>query len=343
MKAEKVLGIVACAFACATGSAFANSTTNWFGVTASPAEASEVTIKTNEVTVAIANIVADSKITLDGDTTLTFTPTVTDPARSDNLVTIESSAVLTPNAVGDLPPSSELTGAQVGFAVAYDGVATNYYCYANGAWGACAGTPPADPTDSVTFKITLDYRTHKATFEVGDDVVSNDVTFAIFNENNKLTSVAALGSGSLTEVSAKYEIAVAEYGNVKYGSVSDAMAAAGSSENYDSIAVVDDEGSSTGGTGVAANGLEKWECAALQIAETDQVTLAKSGKQNAGQITLTVQNVTPETGLTVKYAVSVDGGAAAGSYDADNIQIPMGETAGSHTYKIVPTITATAN
>ena len=339
MKAEKVLGIVACAIVCVTGSAFANTTTNWFGVTASPAEASEVTIKTNEVTVAIANIVADSKITLDGDTTLTFAPTETDPARSDNLVTISSSAVLTPNAVGDLPPSSELGDAQIGFAVAYNGDVTNYYYYASGAWTAGAGTPPADPTASVTFTITLDYRTNKAKFEVGSTVVAADVTFI----GAKLNTVAALGSGSLTEVSAKYEIAVAEYGNVKYGSVSDAMTAAGSSENYDSIAVVDDEGSSTGGTGEAANGLEKWECAALQIDEAEQVVLAKSAKQNAGKITLAVQNVTPESGLTVKYGVSVDGGAATGSYDADDIQIPMGEAAGSHTYKIVPTITATAN
>ena len=32
MNAEKVLGIAVCAFACATGSAFANTTNSWFGV-----------------------------------------------------------------------------------------------------------------------------------------------------------------------------------------------------------------------------------------------------------------------------------------------------------------------
>lgn len=338
MKAEKVIGIAACAFACVTSSAFANTTTNWFGVTALPPEASAVTIKTNEVTVAIANIVADSKITLDGDTTLTFAPTETEPVRSDNLVTISSSAVLTPNAEGDLPDSNELgDDAQVGFAVAYNGDVTNYYYYASGVWAAGVGTP-ANPTESVTFTITLDYRTKKAKFEVGSTVVADDVTFV----GTQLNKVAACGSGSLTEVRAKYEIAVAEYNNVKYGSVSDAMAAAESSANYDDIVVVDDEGSSAGGTGVAANGLKKWECAALQIDEGEQVALAKSTKQNAGKITLAVQKVTPESGLTVKYGVSVDGGEASGSYDADDIQISM-ETAGSHTYKIVPTITATAN
>ena len=335
MKAEKVLGIVACAIACASGSAFANSTTNWFGAVGSDATIVLTEATTNGVDVSVSGGV----ITLDGEAELTFTPTVTSPARSDNLVTISTSAVLTPNAVSDLPPSSELVGAQVGFAVAYDGNnVTNYYYYANDGWGKGAGTPPVDPTESVTFTITLDYRTNKAKFEVGDVVVTNNVPFV----GTQLSAVAARGSGSLTEVNAKYEIAVAEYDNVKYGSVSDAMAAAGSA-NYDAIAVVDDAGSSTGGTGEAANGLEKWECAALQIDEAEQVALAKSAKQNAGKITLAVQNVTPESGLTVKYGVSVDGGAATGSYDADDIQIPMGEAAGSHTYKIVPTITATAN
>ena len=46
MKAEKVLGIVACAVACVTGSAFANTTSNWFGVVAS-----DVTVTTNNAVV----------------------------------------------------------------------------------------------------------------------------------------------------------------------------------------------------------------------------------------------------------------------------------------------------
>ena len=93
MKAKTMLGMIACASACVSLSAFAD-TTNWFGVATSPsASATDVTIKTNNVTVAIGDIVAESKITLDGDTELTFAPTVAAPARSDNLVTILASAL----------------------------------------------------------------------------------------------------------------------------------------------------------------------------------------------------------------------------------------------------------
>ena len=63
MKAEKVLGIVACAFACASSSVFANTTEVWFGV-----EASDAAVTTNKATVAgtIERIDA-SKIYIDND------------------------------------------------------------------------------------------------------------------------------------------------------------------------------------------------------------------------------------------------------------------------------------
>lgn len=336
MKAEKVLGIAACAFACVTGSAFANTTTNWFGATALPAKASEVTIKTNNVTVAIANIVANSKITLDGDTTLTFAPTDAAPVRSDNLVTISSSAVLTPNAKGDLPTSSELGDAQVGFAVAYNGDETNYYYYASGAWIAGAGTPPADPTESVTFTITLDYRTNKAKFEVGNVVVADDVTFA----GNKLNTVAACGSGSLTEVSAKYEIAVAQYGDKKYGSIAEATAAAKAASVADPTAVVqavNSDGTTETAGAVADNGLSKIVCEALGLPMNDStanIAVAPAATDtNPSGITLAV-NVTgaPEPGA-VQY--KVEGGSfEAQCYDANSVTIPL--TAG--TYTITPVL-----
>ena len=315
MKAEKVIGIAACAFACVTSSAFANSTTNWFGVTASPVAATDVTIKTNNVAVAIADIVAESKITLDGDTELTFAPTDGDPARSDNLVTIESTAVLTPNAVGDLPPSSELTGAQVGFAVAYDGAVTNYYCYANGAWGAGAGTPPANA--EVTFKITLDYRTQKAKFEVGNVVVSNDVTFT----GSQLSTVAARGSGSLTEVSAKYEVAVAEYAGTKYGSVAEAIVVAGAGNKAD-VKPVDGSGS-VPESATAENGLPAVVCSVLGIATDDEdaqvkaVPVAKD--EDDSNITLAI--LVSEPGI-VKFTVS-DGKTSTEFTDASAIKIPL--------------------
>ena len=332
MKAEKVIGIAACAFACVTSSAFANSTTNWFGVTASPdVVATDVTIQTNNVTVAIADIVAESKITLDGDTELTFAPTDGNPARSDNLVTIESTAVLTPNAFADLPPSSELTGAQVGFAVAYNGDVTNYYYYAYandaGAWTPGAGTPPANA--EVTFKITLDYRTKKAKFEVGNVVVAKDVTFA----GNKLNTVAACGSGSLTEVSAKYEIAVVDVNGTKYGSVADAKAAGGTDSSIKQVS----EAGAVVEKVTADNGLSVAVCTALGLNINDgdaNIAVAPVGTDDdEDEITLAVNvNAAPEASA-VKFVVS--GGTKPVEYtDASAIKIPL--TAG--TYTITPVL-----
>lgn len=332
MKAEKVIGIAACAFACVTSSAFANSTTNWFGVTASPdVVATDVTIKTNNVTVAIADIVADSKITLDGDTELTFAPTDGNPARSDKLVTIESSAVLTPSAVSDLPASGDLGGAQVGFAIAYDGAATNYYCYANGAWGVGAQTPPADA--NVSFKITLDYRTNKATFEVGGEVVSNDVTFV----GSQLSAVAACGSGSLTEVSAKYEIAVAQYGETKYGSIAEATDAAKAASVADptaAVQVVDANGNTENAGAVADNGLSKIVCEALGLPmDNGSANIAvKPTATDTDEKNITLQLNMP--GAPEPGAVGFKISGSDTVYAADAIKIPLA----AGTYTITPVL-----
>ncbi len=331
MKAEKVIGIAACAFVCVASSAFANTTTNWFGVTASPATATDVTVKTNGTAVAeIGAIVDAGVITLDGDTELTFAPTDTDPARSDNLVTIESTAVLTPNAVGDLPPSSELTGAQVGFAVAYEGDVTNYYCYAKGAWGAGAGTPPANA--EVTFTITLDYRTHRATFKVGDDVVSNDVEF-VTSGDAKLSSVAARGSGSLTRVSADYEIAVVDVNGTKYGSVADAKAASGTDSTIKQVS----EAGTVDERVTAANGLSVAVCTALglDINEDDaNIAVAPAATDtDQNNITLAVNVAGAPEASAVKFVVS-DGKTSSECDNASAIKIPL--TAG--TYTITPVL-----
>ena len=325
MKAEKVIGIAACAFACVTSSAFANSTTNWFGAVGSGSTIVLTEATTNGVDVTVS----DGVITLTGDAELTFAPTDASPARSDNLVTIESTAVLTPNAAGDLPVGGDLGEAQVGFAVAYDGAATNYYCYASGAWGAGAGTPPADPTQSVTFKITLDYRTNKAKFEVGNVVVSNDVTFI----GSQLSTVAAVGSGSLTRVSADYEIAVVDVNGTKYGSVADAKAAGGTDST---IHQVSDTGAVVEKV-TAENGLSVAVCTALGLDINDDdanIAVAPVGTdEDTTKITLAVNLPVGAEAGAVKFAVTpVGGGETTYSENAGAIKIPL--TAG--TYTITP-------
>ena len=332
MKAEKVIGIAACAFACVTGSAFANTMTNWFGAVGSDATIVLTEATTNGVGVSVSGGV----ITLDGEAELTFTPTETSPARSDNLVTISSSAVLTPNAVGDLPKSSELGDAQVGFAVAYNGDVTNYYYYASGDWTSGYGTP-ANPTASVTFTITLDYRTKTAKFEVGSVVVADNVTFA----GDKLNKVAACGSGSLTEVSAKYEIAVAQYGEKKYGSIAEAVdAAKKAAGNVTDVQAVDANGTPQPASKTASNGLNLVLCEAMGLPTdktTDEATikLKSATKSHADKITLEWKKPqSADNGVIVKFKVKKNGVDTGAACDWDDIQIPME----SGTYTIEPSI-----
>ena len=333
MKAKTMLGLIAYASACVSLSAFGNTTTNWFGAVGSDDSITLTYATTNGVDVSVSGGV----ITLDGDTELTFTPTDGSPARSDNLVTIESTAVLTPNAAADLPVGDDISGAQVGFAVAYEGDVTNYYCYANGAWGAGAGTPPANA--EVTFTITLDYRTHRATFKVGGDVVSNDVEFVTSGEA-KLSSVAARGSGSLTRVSADYEIAVAAVvsnGGAttnRYGSVAAAQVAATAAGAGATVQGVSPTGETQAAGAPAANGLDYVVCEALGLAMDDSTANIEvapaSADTDEDEITLAVN--LPDNAEPGAVGFVINGRGTV--YNADQIKIPL--EAG--TYTITPVL-----
>ena len=337
MKAKTLMGMIACASACVSLSAFGNTTNDWFAVTVD----NDITTQycaTNGAAVTVKS----SKIVLDNDkdSALTITPeaTFTGTNRNDGVYVIKATAALTPCSTNDFEVT---TGAKAGFAVGIDdNNATNYYGYADSKWTKYTDATVVEDGADTTFKIVLNYRDSKVQFYAGQDAATYLGEATLASGTTAPVAIDAFGSGSITSINSGYEVAVAEYNNKRYGSYAEAVAKAGNNKN--GIAVVDNTGT-TKETGAAANGLQKWECAALQIDEAEQVALAKSAKQNAGKITLAVQNVTPESGLTVKYGVSVDGGAATGSYDADDIQIPMGEAAGSRTYKIEPTITATAN
>lgn len=350
MKAKTMLGLIACASACVSLSAFANTNADWFSVAPSGSSVNPdcCTVTTNGQTVAEA---VDGKLLIGDDVALAVAPQTaqTGLARRDDVVEIIASAELTPNDVSDL--SGTVDGAKAGFAVGVDNNVTNFYGYAYNTnssaygWFKLNGSPSG--TGDTTFKMVLDYRTVKRAvqFYVIDGettnelvAVDNDVALGLPDTATALAYLSAFGSGSVSALDANYEIAISEYSGVKYGSVSEAMDAAGS-ENYNAIAVVDETGSSAGGTGDADNGLQKWQCAALGIGETAQVGLTKSDRQNSGKITLAVVGVNAEEGVDVKYSITKDGVDENQEYDADNIQIPMGDAAGSHTYEIVPKIT----
>jgi hypothetical protein len=345
MKAEKVLGIVACAVACAMSTnAFAGDE-DWFSAAVDNGDLELSAVTTNGVPVEIDAV--NGKIVLDNefDSRLVFRPVTENPPKSDNFVKITSTALLTPSDVADLnSAAAELAEAKAGFAVGVDGSDTNFYGFANGAWTKLTGRNPADG-ENTTFTIAIDYRVPSVMFYVGGDVLYSNNTatteFAIAAASN-LASVDCYGSGSLTSLSTTYEIAVAAVvsndGTTtnRYGTVAEAIAAAG--DDQSKIAVVDpNTGATDAPAASAANGLAKWECEALNIAEDAAISLEPSTKQNANMITLALA-VEPVDGVTVKFGVKAAGSeSATGPYDADNIQIPMNATT---KYTIVPTITA---
>ena len=347
MKAEKVLGIVACAFACASSSVFANTTEVWFGV-----EASDAAVTTNTAVVAgTIERIEESKIYIDNDkdSAYTVSPSVATPALNDGLVTITSSAVLTPSEVSDL----ELVGAQAGFAVGVsnNGAATNFYGFASAAtnglpaWIQLSGTPSA-PETATQFKIVLDYRKSTVQFYKGDDLLSGDTngvsttSFAISNNFANLSSVAAYGSGAITSIESKYEVAVAaavtDNGATTnlYGSAVEAVIAAGQNGE---VKEIDASGEAVEAK-TAENGLATWECEVLGIEEDKSIALQPATKEVASdKIAVAVSGYTPIEGVSVKFNVKQgDSTVAGGPYDADAIGIPM--TTG--TYTIEPVITA---
>ena len=349
MKAEKVLGIVACAIVCASGSAFADTATNdWFRATVSETSLTLTNVTTNDAAVTVA----DSKIKLEdieSSAPFTFTPGNDNTAitKGDDIVVISTTADLTPCTTNDLV-TTDVSGAVAGFAIGVDddnAANTNFYGYANGAWVRLGGETPPYEGRETPFKIVMNYRDSKVSFSVGGtDLYSaaNNalIAFDIDSSKKSLSNVAAFGSGAIASLSAGCEQAVAAVvdGSTtnRYGTIAQAIKAAG--DDQTNIAVVDP---ATGATGLpdasAANGLAKWECEALNIDEDKAISLEPSTKQNANMITLALA-VEPADGVTVKFGVKAKGAASAtGEYDADNIQIP---TSATTTYTIVPTITA---
>lgn len=336
MKAEKVLGIAACAFACATGSVFANTTNSWFGVAPSGSNIGLASATTNGVAVTVDNGII--QLDNDFDSALTFTPTDAAPSMSDGLVTITSSAVLTPSDVSDLGPVS---GAHAGFAVAVDGSATNFYGYASAAsgngWVKLTNVAPVDPeTTPTTFTIAINYRDSKVSFYQGSTLLTDEGSASVFSISNNFTqlnNVAAYGSGSISSITSQYEVAVAiGKDGKKYGSTVEAVNTTGES----SIQVIDPTTGNAAAQQLAANGIQLWECDVLNVEPDAAIALEPATKGVEGKIALKLA-VDPDPGVSVKFQVKQGGSLVSDTkYDADAIGIPL--TTG--TYTIVPDITA---
>jgi hypothetical protein len=333
MKAKTILGMIACASACVTLSAFGNTTNNWFSVTAANDAVTKtdcnVTIGNQAVTTA-----TDDAIVLDNDksTPLVITPSAA-ATKGDGVVKITGTAVLTPSATNDFEVT---TGAKAGFAVGIDdNSSTNFYGYANGTWTKLTGTPTESAT---TFALLLDYRVHKVSFYVNDTLLAaaagGATSFDFETDTDALVAIDAFGSGSITSIDSKYEVAVAIGKDAKrYGSVAEAVNTSGNGI----IQVIDPDTGAAAEEQNAANGLKKWECDALNIAEDGVIPVAPAaGDTSTAYVTLAA-GIVPEAGLTVTFDVYQEGvqnpvntGCAANA-----IQIPVGT--GKFTVKPVVT------
>lgn len=330
MKAEKVLGVVACAVACvASVNAFADQI-NWFNGNVSTTTSGAISTPdgaswsnaTSGVTLESGKIVLDN----DSDSPLALVPSGGQPTLSDQVVTISSTAVLTPNDASDL---GDVADAKAGFAVGVsnNGADTNFYGYASGLasgsrWVKLLGTVPQGENASTTFGIVLDYRTGKKTvkFFLGDAQLSSTTTneWDISSEAAGLDSIAAYGSGSLSALSATCEKAVVAIGDVKYGSVADAEAAGGDAST---IKVVNSTGAIVNKT-TADNGLSAVVCAVLGLDVNDSTAQAKAVPvvKDDDSSNVTLQVPVTEAGL-VEFQVK-NGDKVEGTYDASAIKIP---------------------
>lgn len=335
MKAKKLMGMIACAGACVSLSSFANTTNGWFGVSVNDTtvNAGACTVKTNNVDVASTE--TSGKIVLDNDldSALTITPG-SGATLSDGLVTITSTAVLTPSDASEL--GAVTGGAQAGFAVAVAGNETNFYGYASA--GGAGGEPdwiqfttgPADPEADTTFTIAINYRDKKVSFYNGTTLLvdaESHSEFSISNEFVNLSNVAAYGSGSISSITSQYEVAVAAATvndvTKKYGSGAEAVKAAGASGTVQDI----DSNGDAAPTPQAANGLYAWQCDVLGVAKDakDAKIPFKPAATVNGSITLQIASEIEE-GLAATFKVSGDNGATwSESYPSGAIQIPQAQ------------------
>ena len=165
---------------------------------------------------------------------------------TNTVVKVEVKGVFSLVATNDFPAASEMTQAQLGFVIGVNAdvnpVTTNYYAWAGGdTWTKLEGAEPSvdGETDLI---VTFNYMTngsHSVKFDIknGESIsplnggAALPLTTTAGAAASNLCGVACCGSGKLKAADGSVGLAVAKLSNdVKYGTLSDAVAAAGTSE-----------------------------------------------------------------------------------------------------------------
>ena len=188
---------------------------------------------------------------LEDNQSLTFTATQGTEPDTNTVTKVVVNGVFSPAFCLELPSQSDMNArnAQVGFVVAFDGSATNFYAWTGGeSWFKISNQDaPPDVENAMTLEATFAYTnssTSYVSFAIRRNSSETSVAYVLTNDSQAstfpITSTAAnsrrlagfscYGSGLLASADGSVGLSVATLSDgVKYGSIADAVAAAGTS------------------------------------------------------------------------------------------------------------------
>ena len=247
---KKLLVFVAAAFACALALRADFNYSNWFSAIGDGASSKTDLNPTNGIwslpTEAEVSYASNSGLVFDLDDNESIAFTAKDGTAPDtNTVTkVSIRGVFTPVLLSELTKiSMSDRQAQVAFVIAEDGTGTAFYAWVGGdanAWIKLSNANVVPDTENVTEVVaTFNYTSSSASyasFAVVKNNVSYDLTNSSGNKSLKITSTAAAkrciagfscyGSGTLASADGVVGIGVASVGDVKYGTLGEAVTAA---------------------------------------------------------------------------------------------------------------------
>ena len=170
---------------------------------------------------------------------------------TNTVVKVEVKGVFSPVNTNDFPTAAEMNNtprsAQLGFVIGINTDetpnTTNYYAWAGGnSWVLLSHPAGAEPnvTNETDFIATFNYMTN-GTHVVKFDIVRNSNTYPLNGgvalpltsdagqAAGNVAGISCYGSGKLKSADGSVGLGYADVGGVKYGSLSDAVAAAGTS------------------------------------------------------------------------------------------------------------------
>ena len=243
---KKPLVFVAAAFACALALRADFNYSSWFSAigegASSTADLKPMNGSWSLTAEGEVSYASNSGLVFDLDDNESIAFTATDGTAPDtNTVTqVTVEGVFVPVLLSDLPTQAEMNSrnAQVGFVVAINGTATNFYAWCGGEnWVKLSNANVVPDTENVTEVVaTFNYTSSSASyasFAVVNNVLADDssnTSFAITSTaatNRCIAGFSCYGSGTLVAASGSVGIGVASVDNVKYGSLADAATSAG--------------------------------------------------------------------------------------------------------------------